>query len=94
MLLIFVFCSQLKEVTSLKNELEGKLEDLNEQLEHALKVSDHTNNKLMQKNNDIHHEKLSRVINYYYINFLSALFAFDLTNLFLKKTNSFLRQLL
>lgn len=52
---------QLKEVKSLKCELERNLEDLKEQLEHALRVSDHTSNKLMKKNSYIEQGKLSRV---------------------------------
>ena len=61
----YFYFLQLKEVTSLKNELTRKVEDLNEQLEHILKVSDHTNSKLIQRDNDFQNAKLSRVMNSY-----------------------------
>ena len=53
-------------MTSLKNELAGKVEDMSEQLEHMLKVSDHTNSKLVQRDNDVQNAKLSRVKSSYF----------------------------
>ena len=49
----------------MKNDLARKVEDLSDQLEHLLKVSDHTNTKLLQRDNDFQNAKLSRVMNSY-----------------------------
>ena len=46
----------------MKNDLEKRLEDLSEKLEHMLKVSDHTNIKLVERDNDVQNVKLSKVL--------------------------------
>eukprot|EP00795_Rhopilema_esculentum_P002426 gene2426-18079_t len=51
---------KLDEVSSLKNELANKVDDLTEQLEHALKVTNHTNSRLVQKAADVQNAQSSR----------------------------------
>eukprot|EP00794_Sanderia_malayensis_P006173 gene6173-6884_t len=50
----------VSDLQAQRNELLVKVDDLTEQLEHTLKVSDHTNNRLAQKSADVQVAKKTR----------------------------------
>ncbi len=51
----------MSDLESQRNELLNKVDDLTEQLEHTLKVSDHTSSKLAQRAADVQTAKQTRV---------------------------------